>query len=183
MKTKQPVIHVSAYYPPHLGGQENAVRDLARELTKADHRVEVLTSSQGGTAGSKTEEGVRVKRMRGFVFGHAPIMPWFPFALFRRAKPGSLVHLHIGQAFTPEIVWLLAKLRRFKYVAELHIDFEPSGPAGILLPLYKKYVLKRVLQSAAAIVTLNQKTLDTVREAYQCTGLARVLNNGIDEDF
>ncbi len=183
MKPQQ-IIQVSSYYPPHLGGQENAVHDLSRQLANAGHTVQVLTSTKGGEAkGFKKEGGVQVRRMPGFVFGHAPIMPAFPVALFRAAKAGSVVHIHIGQAFTPEMVWLVSKLRGFKYIAELHIDFEPSGPAGVFLPLYKRMILKHVLRSANAVITLNQRTLDTVREAYGYTGKALTMNNGIEEVY
>lgn len=177
------IVQVSAYYPPHLGGQENAVHDLAMQLAEAGHRVQVLTSAEGGATGITTERFVRVKRLQAFVFGHAPIMPAFPAALYQATRSDSVVHLHIGQAFTPEIVWFIAKLRHFKYVAELHIDFEPSGPAGILLPLYKQLVLKWVLRSASSIITLNDKTLRTVREVYGYTGNAQVMHNGIDEAY
>jgi glycosyltransferase involved in cell wall biosynthesis len=180
----QNIIQVSAFYPPHLGGQENAVCDLARQLAGDGYHVEVLTSAVGGgVRGAKQEDGVLVKRLRGLVFGHAPIMPSFPAELFRSAKPNTVVHLHIGQAFTPEMVWLISKLRHFKYIAELHIDFEPSGPAGVLLPLYKRLILKRVLQSAASIITLNEQTLRAVREVYGYTGRAEVMHNGIDETY
>jgi len=178
------LVQVSAYYPPHLGGQENAVHDLAQQLAKAGYSVKVLTSRIGSTAkDAKNETGVHVRRMWGFVFGHAPIMPWFPIALFGAARAGSVVHLHIGQAFTPEMVWLVSKLRRFKYVAQLHIDFEPSGPAGILLPLYKRLILGRVLRAADSVIALNIKTLNTVRSTYGYTGRAYVISNGIDESY
>lgn len=178
------IIQVSAYYPPHLGGQENAVYDLAQQLAAAGYHVEVLTSDVGSNAAGPRQEGsVLVRRLRGLVFGHAPIMPSFPTELFRAAKPDTVVHLHIGQAFTPEMVWLVSKLRHFKYVAELHIDFEPSGPAGVLLPLYKRLILKRVLQSAASVITLNERTLRTVRDVYGYTGRAEILHNGIDEAY
>lgn len=183
VKTKKHIVQVSAYYPPHLGGQENAAQSLARQLALAGYPTHVLASAIGGKKGECTENKVHVRRLRGIAFGHAPIMPWFPVALFRTAHSDSIVHVHVGQAFTPEMVWLVAKLRGFKYIAELHIDFEPSGPAGVLLPLYKKVVLKRVLQSASAVVTLNDKTLHTVHETYACTGRAQVMDNGIDEMY
>lgn len=178
------IVQVSAYYPPHLGGQENAVHDLARELAKAGRRVTVLTSNKGANSRGLTKEnGVHVHRLWGVVFGHAPIMPWFPFALMRHTKACGIIHLHIGQAFTPEMVWLVAKLKRLKYIAQLHIDFEPSGPAGFLLPLYKRLLLKRVLRAASAVVTLNKKTARIVRDTYGYKGTIHVMNNGIDETY
>jgi glycosyltransferase involved in cell wall biosynthesis len=183
-KKVKDIIQVSAYYPPHLGGQEYVVRDLSRQLVEAGYRVQVVTSAAvGARAGTEVEDGVLVRRMRCLVFGHAPIMLAFPVELFRLAKPDTVVHLHIGQAFTPEMVWLISKLRHFRYIAELHIDFEPSGPAGVLLPLYKQLILKRVLQSAESVVTLNRPTLHTVREVYGYTGPAHIMHNGVDERY
>ncbi|HSX01974.1 MAG TPA: glycosyltransferase family 4 protein [Candidatus Saccharimonadia bacterium] len=183
MRPRQ-LIQVSAYYPPHLGGQENAVCDLAGQLAAAGHQVQVVTSTLGGgVVGSCLEAGVRVSRLPAFVFGHAPIMPWLPYALLWLSRTNSLVHLHIGQAFTPEMVWLVSKLRGLRYVAELHIDFEPSGPVGVLLPLYKRLILGPVLRSASAVVVLNEPMLRAVREVYGYTGPAQIISNGIDEAY
>jgi glycosyltransferase involved in cell wall biosynthesis len=184
MVSARHIIQVSSYYPPHLGGQENAVHDLAIQLVGAGNHVRVLSSTAGGgQKGTSIEEGVVVNRLPAFVFGHAPIMQSFPIDLFRAAQAGSIVHLHIGQAFTPEMVWLVSRFRRFPYIAQLHIDFEPSGAAGVLLPLYKRLILKRVLRSASAIVTLNEQTLRTVRDKYGYRGDASILSNGIDEAY
>jgi glycosyltransferase involved in cell wall biosynthesis len=178
------IVQISSYYPPHLGGQENAVHDLATQLALAGHQTQVLTSTVGGgPKGVSREDNVEVYRLPGFVFGHAPIMPRFPAALLRVAEPDSVVHLHIGQAFTPEMVWLAAKLRHFKYIAQLHIDFEPSGSVGWLLPFYKQVILRRVIHSAAAVIVLNQQTMQALREKYHYTGKAYIMSNGVDDAY
>ena len=177
------IIQVSSYYPPHLGGQENAVQSLATHLARAGHAVDVITSTQGGASkGITIEDNVCVTRLPGFVFGHAPIMPAFFNTLSSLIQPGSVVHLHIGQAFTPEMVYFLAKFRSFRYIAELHIDFEPSGPAGILLPLYKRLLLRPVLRAAAVVAVLNQKTQRIIQSKYNLQDV-QILNNGIDEGY
>lgn len=181
---KRTIIQISAYYPPHLGGQENAVHDLAHQLAHRGHRVRVLTSTEGkGVRGDSQEGGLLVTRIPGIVFGHAPIMPGFFKTLLAVASKNSVVHLHIGQAFTPEMVWLVSRFRKFKYIAQLHIDFEPSGPAGILLPLYKRFILRRVLRAADAVIVLNEKTFQTVRDFYGHEGRLHIMNNGIDETY
>lgn len=178
------IVQVSSYYPPHLGGQENAVHDLTLQLAEKGHLLHVLTSAEGGgPPGDAIEKDIFVTRLASIVFGHAPIMPSFPRMLWRSTHKHSIVHLHIGQAFTPEMVWLVSKLRGFKYIAQLHIDFEPSGPAGVLLPLYKKFILTRALRSARAVIVLNEQTRRTVRDTYGYKGTLRVMNNGIDEAF
>lgn len=183
MKQKA-LLQVSAYYPPHLGGQENVVQDLSAQLAAAGHEVKVLTSAVGGgRPGLSHEARVPVRRLRALEFGHTAIMPGFALELLRAATKHTVVHLHIGQAFTPEIVWLISKIRRFPYIAELHIDFEPSGPAGVLLPLYKRFIMGPVLRGAAAVIVLNEKTLRLVHETYGYRGKAVIVSNGIDEDF
>jgi glycosyltransferase involved in cell wall biosynthesis len=178
------ILQVTSYYPPHLGGQENVVQDLSKQLAAAGHETHVLTSVQGGgKRGLTTENGISVRRMSGREFGHAPIMPGLIPALFGTACANSVLHVHIGQAFTPEIVWLMSKVRRFRYIAELHIDFEPSGPVGVLLPLYKRFILGRVLRSAAAVVVLNKKTQRLVRKTYGVKGKTLLMSNGIDEAY
>ena len=57
MKTSG-IIHVSAYYPPHLGGQEIAVQDLVTQLARTGVNVEVITSNRGARAGVSIEDGV-----------------------------------------------------------------------------------------------------------------------------
>lgn len=178
------ILQISSYYPPHLGGQENVVQDLSKQLAAAGHETHVLTSVRGGgKKGVTKENGVSVRRMSGREFGHAPIMPGLVPALLRTAGTKSVLHVHIGQAFTPEIVWLVSKVRRLRYIAELHIDFEPSGPAGILLPLYKRFILGRVLRSAAAVIVLNKKTERLVRRTYGVKGKTLLMSNGIDEAY
>lgn len=55
------VLLVSHYYPPHLGGIENVVRQEALHLAALGVEVTVLTS--GERAGTETADGVRVVRV------------------------------------------------------------------------------------------------------------------------
>ncbi|MEW5736085.1 MAG: glycosyltransferase family 4 protein [Thermodesulfobacteriota bacterium] len=52
------------YYPPHVGGGETLFSGLAAGLVRAGHSCEVVTSAGPGMAGSRSEEGVLVHRVR-----------------------------------------------------------------------------------------------------------------------
>jgi hypothetical protein len=58
------IIHVTAYYPPHLGGQEIAVQDLVAQLTLAGEQAEVVTSGIGARTGVSVENDVLVTRLK-----------------------------------------------------------------------------------------------------------------------
>src|SRR6478672_9902090 len=107
------VILVSAYYPPHLGGQEVAVRDLAKQLASIGVEVQVVTSNLGATVGVSVEDLVTVTRLRSSEFAHSAIMWSLPYWLLRHARRETIVHLHVGQAFTPEVIWLISKFKHF----------------------------------------------------------------------
>lgn len=67
------VLHVNKRYPPHIGGIERHVQDLARaEAQRPEIDVEVVVVAEG-TAGDEWDEGVRVHRVPGW--GHARVQP------------------------------------------------------------------------------------------------------------
>jgi glycosyltransferase involved in cell wall biosynthesis len=182
MKTPR-IIHVTAYYPPHLGGQEIVVQDLVTQLALAGEQVEVVTSSVGTTAGVSVENGVLVTRLKSDEFAHTAIIWGLFFWLLRRTRRNTIVHLHVGQFFASEVVWLAAKIKRFRYVLHLHCDLVQSGPMGRLLPLHKKLFLGRELNNAELVIVLNNKYRQAVRRDNGYNGKLLVMSNGIDGDF
>jgi glycosyltransferase involved in cell wall biosynthesis len=95
-----------------------------------------------------------------------------------------LVHLHISQAFVPEAVYAAHLLRKLPYVAHLHLDVGPPGPAGVLLRAYKPLVLGPVLRAAARVVvfTAEQRSAVSARYSIDPARIA-VIPNGVEETF
>lgn len=178
----KPIIQISAFYPPHLGGQENAVADLAAALAK-QHHVTVLTSDQGSHSGVEYQSNLTIHRLRSWLFGQAPIMPAFAGRLWRLLRQPSVVHLHVGQAFTPEMTWLVCRLRRQPYIVHMHIELTASGPVGWLLPIYKKLLLGPALRGAAAVLVLNDQNRQIVAQRYGYRGPIHKVSNGIAEAY
>ena len=102
-----------------------------------------------------------VRHIRAFEVAHTSIMPTLPLELLRLAR-GSIVHLHIAQAFVPEAVYTAHVLRGLPYVAHLHLDVGPSGPAGFLLRAYKPFVLRKVLRGAGVVVVFTDDQRQTI---------------------
>jgi D-inositol-3-phosphate glycosyltransferase len=177
------VIHVTGYYPPHLGGQEVVVQDLATQLVLAGEQVEVVTSSVGAGTGVSIEEGVLVTRLKSGEFAHTAIIWQLFFWLLRHTRRDTIIHLHAGQFFTPEVVWLAAKIKRFDYILHLHSDFVQSGPMGKFLPLYKKLFLSREIHDAKLVIVLNNEHRRAMRRDYGSDSKLLVMSNGIGEDF
>jgi glycosyltransferase involved in cell wall biosynthesis len=177
------VVQVSAYYPPHLGGQEIAVQDLSAQLALTGRQVWVVTSDCGSRAGISIEHGVPVVRLKSREFAHTPVIWGLFFWLLRHTRSDTIVHLHVGQFFTPEMVWAAAKIRHFKYVIHMHCDLVASGTMGRLLPLYKRLFLGREIRAAEAAVVLNNEHRRALRHDYHYDGNLVMLSNGIPEEF
>src|SRR6266581_3807484 len=149
------IVQVASYYPPHLGGMENVAAQIAEVFVDKGYAVSVYTSDIGYSRNAVISSKSQVHYLKAIEFAHTPII----FTLFFRllALPRhSLIHLHVAQAFSPEIVYLISRLKKIPYIAHIHIDVDASGPLGFLLVPYKKFFLKRVLQSATKIICVSE---------------------------
>ena len=174
------IVHVVPQYPPALGGMETAVHAIVHKQYETGIPVRVITSDQGTRDTPVEPEEFPVKRLKSLNVVNTPIMPSLPFRLFAINRR-SIVHLHIAQAYTPELVWLVAKLKRAKYVAHFHADVIPTGRAGILLAPYKKIVLSRVLRNAAKVLVPTEDYKDLVCDKYRLPrDQVAVVDNGTD---
>ena len=103
-KSDRSIVHVVARYPPGLGGVEKVVQYLARNQHQLGTQVKVLTSNQGRNELQPEDEPFPVTRLRSFIIARTPIIPGLLARLFTLDR-GSIVHLHISRAYTPEVVW------------------------------------------------------------------------------
>ena len=163
--TRPAVIQVISYYPPHLGGMENVAAEIAEGFVDKGYKVSVYTSNIGYSRHAGRCSKSQVHYLRSIELAHTPIMFTLFFRLLTLPRR-SLIHLHVSQAFSPEMVYLISKVRGIPYIAHIHLDVDPSGPFGFLLGTYKKLFLKRVLKSAAKIVCLSQVQKELIATKY-----------------
>src|ERR1051326_1826140 len=126
------IIQVTSYYPPHLGGMENVAAQIAEGFVDKGYAVSVYTSDIGYSRKAAPDAKSQVHYLKSIEFAHTPIL----FTLFFRllALPRhAIIHLHVSQAFSPEIVYLISRLKGIPYIAHIHLDVDASGPLGFLL--------------------------------------------------
>lgn len=86
------VLHVGKFYPPHMGGMETHLRDLASCLS-SNMQVEVVVSNDSWRTEHQVVNGVSVRKLATLgVFASAPVSP--AMALELRRTTADLVHLH-----------------------------------------------------------------------------------------
>ncbi len=185
LEQKPTVAQVVGFYPPHVGGMEVVAKEVSLELARRGYPVRVFTSD----IGAKNEERVVMKsnyilhRLRSIELFHTPVMFTLPLRLLFLPK-NTIVHVHLAQAGIPEIALLIAKIRRFKYIAHFHLDVEPSGKLGRLFLLYKKYILGMTLRNADAIIVFSEEQKSLIINKYFVKeNNIKIIPNGVNVKF
>jgi glycosyltransferase involved in cell wall biosynthesis len=178
------IVQISSYFPPHLGGQQNVAREISERLAKRGHQVEVFTSDIGCPKNKqiKSTKNLKINYLKSLEFAHTPIIPSLFFKLMKIPKD-SVMHVHVAQAFVPEIVWLVSKIRGIPYVAQIHSDTRESGRLGFLLPTYKRLFLKKIFKESKKIIVLNKEYEALIKKKYNLTKNLSIIPNGISEEY
>ncbi|HEV2413127.1 MAG TPA: glycosyltransferase family 4 protein [Candidatus Saccharimonadales bacterium] len=180
------IIYVTPVYRPHIGGMEVVAEKIAQSSAGQGYVTEVLTSGSKltGYGESTVSDNFHVKRFVTVPRIKPAIMPGLLADLCKQSRD-TIVHLHVAQAVTPEMVFLASHIKKFPYIAHFHLDVPPSHTFGkVLLPLYKKYVLRKVLQRAKKIIvpTIDYKQL--VSEKYAIADeKIEIIPNGTDHQI
>jgi glycosyltransferase involved in cell wall biosynthesis len=183
------VLLVSHYYPPHVGGIENVVRQEAVRLAARGVEVTVLTSGERGFVGTGHQDGVRVvrvaawngvERRAGVPF---PVLSptLLPTAL-RWARRSDVVHVHDCLYPTSWTAGLAAALTRTPHLLTQHVGLveHPSALVrGVQRAVYA-VAGRPLLGRARTVLTLNASVAAFVRERGARPERARHLANGVD---
>ena len=145
------VIHLVAYYPPHLGGMELCAKELAERTSKKGYEIKVFTSNVDEPL---VKEKPKIFALNAIEFAHVPFMPSLLPKVLNEIDSDTVLHTHTGVAFVPEITYIASKIKKVPYVVHIHGDIKPSGFFGFIQPFYINHILKFVLKKADKIIFL-----------------------------
>lgn len=179
------IVHVTAHYPPSLGGMEKVAENMAVQLAKRGQPIEVVTTNIGHDDLHKDIElpGYAVTRLRGYMIGGLPIAPMLSWRLVRQPR-GTLYHAHIAQAGFPEATLFAAWIRRAKVIGHFHLDVEPSGAFGSIFRLYKRTVFPWMLRHLHAVIVFSKDQKQLVTHKYHVDPAnVHIVPNGVGEEY
>lgn len=147
------ILHINKRYPPHVGGIESHLQDLARaQAAVPGVEVEVAVVAEG-SPGSEVDRGVAVHRLSQLgIVASNPLST----ALLDMLKASShdLWHLHYPFP-TGELAVLLAALRRPslpRIVCTYHSDFVAQSVTKSALSVPYSVLTKRFLERADGVI-------------------------------
>ena len=179
---KKCIALINAYYPPPIGGIERIVQKAAESLAER-MRVVVFTSSGSSVSRITKRKNLTIKELASFEFAHTPFCPTLLFHLIYLPKT-SIIHLHLAQAYWPEIVRLASFVRRIPYIVHFHLDVGSSGPLGRLFLLYKRIMWPPLLRGAHKVIVCSKSQVEIVHKKYGvAASKITVIPNAVDERF
>ncbi|GGL35806.1 glycosyltransferase family 4 protein [Phycicoccus endophyticus] len=173
---------LSDCYPPRLGGIERQVHDLAHELARAGHGVEVFTATPGAEGErhgrrSVEEDGVVVHRMALPLPYGVPVNPFAPREVRRRLRAGGfdVAHVHVGvvSPFATDMV-RTARSAGLPVAATVHCLLGRWQPV-----VQAAGHLRRWSRDGVALSAVSRMAAEQVRSVAG-GGEVAVLNNGVD---
>lgn len=167
-------LHLGKFYPPHPGGIETHVRDLAERQAKS-HPVSVIVANATARHERATLAGVDVVRVaRVATIASMPVCPGLTRAI--RNQPAELVHLHV-----PNPGAALAFLRS-GHPGKLVITHHADTMGRKALRKLADPPVRRAMERASVIVATSHHYLESSEELADFRGKCRVIPLGIDLD-
>jgi glycosyltransferase involved in cell wall biosynthesis len=146
------IAHVTATFPPYLGGTGNVCYHNARVLAERGHQVSVFTAAVPGAPERETRAGVQVQRIQPFLrVGNAMLLP----GLYKILSGFDLIHWHYP-FFGGEITALVAHRRGIPLVVTYHQDVLLTG-LGRWIELFMRFTVDRwALRKARRVLFTSQ---------------------------
>jgi len=148
---------VNKYYPPHIGGIEFHVRDLAEALVAAGNQVRVIVCNNQHCYAEEVIGGVEVVRLpRRTEIASTPIAHNFGRVLAYEARTADLLHFHFPYPWG-EAQWVLQSASKTTpYVVTYHSDIVRQKLA---LQCYQP-LLNRFLDRARLIIASSPQMIE-----------------------
>jgi D-inositol-3-phosphate glycosyltransferase len=173
-------------YPPHPGGLEVMVQNLARGLA-ARHEITLVTTAYDGAEGMTEEDGFVVHRLPAF---HATERIGIPYPLPTGSGVGAALKalesvdvLHAHGALYPTSIHAarLSKRRAVPFVVTEHVGFVEYGSrlVNAVETVAWSAIGDRVMASTAAMATYNSRVQRWLGERYPTSDI-RFIGNGVD---
>jgi glycosyltransferase involved in cell wall biosynthesis len=138
---------INTFYPPWRGGAETYVKNLAENLARMGHEVQVVAAHQPLSPGEYFQDGVLVKRLKsvGMFYG-VPIIP--ELLQYLVSIDADLIHVNFPNPVNAIMGALASRIKKVPAVLTWHNDL-PSVTKlagsivqihdGLAAPIYLKY--------------------------------------------
>jgi len=174
-------IHIiSNFYPPHRGGIETYVRNLAIGLIRLGHEVKITAAHPPMKPGRYTQDGVAVRRLRSI--GRFYGVPMTPTMLCRIVSvEADLIHANFPNPYNAALAAFASQIKKTPAVLTWHNDLPPvTRLAWAFVKMHDELFSKLYLDKYDAIVATSNAYLRGSKILQRQKEKVEIIPNGVD---
>jgi glycosyltransferase involved in cell wall biosynthesis len=175
------IVQTPARFYPFIGGVENYVYNLSKELTRLGQEVQIICAREPDAQEKESRDGIEIKRLPyiGKV-ANTNITPTLPFALFQ--QDFDLIHTHLPTPWSADWSALLSMAKKKPLVLTYHNDIVGRGFTGQIARLYNYTCLPLLLKGAEKIIITQPNYVNSSIYLKRYENKLKILPNGVDTD-
>jgi glycosyltransferase involved in cell wall biosynthesis len=145
------IIQTPPRFFPYIGGVENYVYNLSKELVKLGQDVLVICAREPDAPRKETLSGIKIERLSyiGKV-ANTNITPALPFVLI--SQDFDIIHTQLPTPWSADWSALISMAKRKPLVLTYQNDIVGTGWAGAIAGLYNFSSLRLLLRAASKII-------------------------------
>jgi glycosyltransferase involved in cell wall biosynthesis len=149
------ILQTPVRFYPFIGGVENYVYYLSRELVKMGHRVQVICANEPPSPKRAIIEGIKVTRLNYLVkIANTNITPALPYEILN--EDFDIMHTHLPTPWSADWSLILSILKKRPLVVTYYNDIRGSGRTDYLARLYNATSLHFLLKNSHKVITLQK---------------------------
>lgn len=173
------IVQTPVRFYPFIGGVENYVYYLSRELVNLDHDVKVVCANEPKSDFEDKIEGIEISRLPYISkIANTNITLNLPFKLNR--EDFDIMHTHIPTPWSADWSRIISKRKNKPLVVTYHNDIIGSGIANYIAKFYNSTALKSLLRSADKIIITQPNYLTYSSYLSDYSDKVEVIPNGVD---
>ncbi|RJQ35845.1 glycosyltransferase family 1 protein [Candidatus Microgenomates bacterium] len=180
------ILQTPVRFNPYIGGVENHVYYLSKELIKLGHDASVICANEPKDK-RLSIEGIKVKRLNYLLkITNTNITLGFPWSLLNTKF--DIIHTHMPTPWSADISILMGKLMKKKSVITIHNDIDKTSfLSKIITEIYLHTIFLLSLSIVDRIIIVNEEWeksfLNTGSILKRYKNKISTLPNGVNNEF
>lgn len=173
------IIQTPARFYPCIGGVENYVYCLSKELVKLENEITVICANEPYGRKEELIDGINVKKL-SYVgkIANTNMTHQLPFTLLK--EDFEIIHTHIPTPWSADWSNMISKFKKKPLVVTYHNDIIGNGTSNFIAKIYNSTALKSLLNTADKIIITQQNYLQSSPHLRKYEDKIEVLPNGVD---
>ena len=173
------ILQTPVRFYPSVGGVENYVYNLSKELVNLGHEVTVVCANEKSNIKKEIIDGIEVKRLNySGKIANTNITPSLPVELIK--SKFDIIHTHLPTPWSADWSTIASRILRTPLILTYHNDIVGSGFSDSIANVFNKTALKFILGRAKKIIITQPNYINFSPHLEKYENKITVIPNGVD---